>query len=308
VTRAALPGASVAAPRRRSAGAVLGPRAGRLLRRLGRASSYAWLTLGLLFIYAPIIVVVGASFDPGHYVNTRAFLQFPPNGLSLRWYLSIEPSLWSSLWFSLKLGALVAVAALAVGVPAALGLVRGRFPGKTVIAALFRAPLQIPFIVSGVAFLQTYYAVASATGLALQGSFTGLFLGHLFVATPYAIGSVGVSLQRLNPNLEEAALSLGASRWRVMRRVTLPLIMPGIFGGVLYAFLISFTDVTLSVFLAGEDTTPFPVRIFTSVTTDMEPTVPAVSSLVFFGSLAMVYAMQRLLGMETLLRSGGNSG
>ena len=279
-----------------------------LLRKGGRYLAYAWVGLVVLFIYAPILVVIGASFDPGHFVQTRAFLQFPPRGFSLRWYFEVEPALWASLWLTLKLAVMVAAAALLVGVPAALGLVRGRFPGRNLISSVFRMPLQIPFIVTGVAFLQSYYMIAKLTGFALQGSLLGLFFGHLFVATPYVIGAVGASLQRLSPRLDEAAFSLGASRWSTFIRVTLPMIMPGMFGGALYAFLVSFTDVTLSLFLSGAEATPFPVRIFSSVVSDMEPTVPAIASLVFVCSIAVLFAVQRLLGMDALLRSGGSGG
>jgi putative spermidine/putrescine transport system permease protein len=279
----------------------------RRLRAWSAIPAYAWVGIVVLFIYAPILVVIGASVDPGYVVQTRAFLMFPPHGFSLRWYFAIQPAFWHSLWFSLELATLVAMAALVIGMPAAFGLARGRFAGRGLVDALFRAPLQIPFIVTGVAFLQTFYFISSATGVALQGTLTGLFLGHLFVATPYTIGAIAASLQRFNPGLEEAALTLGASRLRVMWRVTLPVVMPGIYGGMLYAFLVSFTEVTISVFLAGTDTKPFPVMVFDSVTSDMEPTVPALSTLVFLGSLGLVYGMQRLMGMETLLRSGGSS-
>ncbi|MSO65968.1 MAG: ABC transporter permease [Alphaproteobacteria bacterium] len=266
---------------------------------------YAWLAIVIVFIYAPILVVVGASVDPGTYVSTRAFLQFPPNGFSLRWYREIPPELWASLWFSIKIAVLSAVVSAIVGFLAALGLVRGRFPGKALVAAMFRAPLQIPFIVTGVAYLQTFYFVSGHTGFQMHGTLLGLFLGNLFVSIPYTIGAITVSLMRVNPSLEEAALGLGASRWRALRRVTIPLIMPGIYGGTLFAFLITFTEVTISVFLSGRDVVPFSVYVFTSITTDMEPTIPAISTLVFLGSLAMVYLMQRFLGMEVLLRSGG---
>jgi putative spermidine/putrescine transport system permease protein len=282
-------------------------RLARALRSVSRLTGYGWLTLVMVFIYAPILVVIASSFDPGRMVQLRAVLRFPPQGFTLHWYAVIDAASWASLWLSLKLASLAAAAATVLGVPAALGLVRGRFPGKALVDSVFRAPLQIPFIVISIAFLQSYFALSAATGIVIQGTFLGLFLGHLFVALPYVVGSVGASLQRVSPRLEEAALILGAPRWRVLWRVTLPLIVPGICGGLLYAFLISFTDVTLSVFLAGNDTIPFPVRVFTSVITDMEPTIPAISSLVFLASIVLVYIMQRLLGMDTLLRSGGSS-
>ena len=275
--------------------------------RWGRLAAWAWLGFVFLFIYAPIIVVIGASVDPGHYVVTRAFLQFPPQGFTLHWYVNVAPALWASIFVSLKLAASVTIGAVLLGTPAALGLVRGTFPGRNLVATLFRVPLQIPFIVTGVAFLQAFYAVASVSPLRLQGSITGLFLAHLFVATPYVISAAGTALAQLSPRLDEAALSLGASRWRTFRRITLPLILPGIFGGAMFAFLVSFTDVTIALFLAPQEAITFPVWVFGSIQNDLETSLPAVSTMVFVASALIVVALQRLVGMETVLRSGGGA-
>ncbi len=266
-----------------------------------------WLWLVVLFIYAPLIVVVGASFDPGKAIGFSAYLQFPPRGFSLRWYGAISPEMWNALWLSVSLATVVAVAALVVGFPTALGLARSAPRVAAWIEGLFRVPLQIPFIVTSVALLQAYYAASSLFGLPLAGTFLGLGLGHLFVATPYAIGSIVVSLRRLNPRLEEAAVSLGLPYWRVLLQVTLPLTMPGVFGGVLYAFLISFTDVTLSIFLSGPGVVPFPVWVVNALSVDMTPSLPAISALVLMGSLIVVYLLQRLLGVETMT-GGSRSG
>jgi putative spermidine/putrescine transport system permease protein len=276
--------------------------------RLGHALGRIWLYLVIAFVYAPIIVVVGASVDPGQAVGLSSFLQFPPHGFSLHWYGAIRPELWAALWFSTWLAAVVAAAALVIAIPAALGLARGEGRWLALAETAFRAPLQIPFIVTAIAFLQTYYVVAARFGLGLPGSLPGLFLGHLFVATPYTIGSLTVVLRRMDRRLEEAAMSLGAPYGRVLLRVTLPLAMPGIYGGVIYAFLVSFTDVTISVFLAGPGRTPLPVWIFNSLSQDLDPSVPAISTLVFLGFTAAVYLLQRLLGMDAILRSSGNSG
>jgi len=275
--------------------------------RWGRLAAWAWLGFVFLFIYAPIIVVIGASVDPGHYVVTRAFLQFPPQGFTLHWYVNVAPALWASIFVSLKLAASVTIGAVLLGTPAALGLVRGTFPGRNLVATLFRVPLQIPFIVTGVAFLQAFYAVASVSPLRLQGSITGLFLAHLFVATPYVISAAGTALAQLSPRLDEAALSLGASRWRTFRRITLPLILPGIFGGAMFAFLVSFTDVTIALFLAPQEAITFPVWVFGSIQNDLETSLPAVSTMVFVASALIVVVLQRLVGMETVLRSGGGA-
>ena len=260
----------------------------------------------LVFLLAPVVVVVLASFDGGDPVAGRAFLNFPPSGLSLQWYFSIQPRLFHSLWISFLVACFAAGIGTVIGVPAALGLIRGNLPGKTVLSALFRAPLQIPFIVIGVAFLQTYYLVGDALGLRISGSFIALAVGHLFVATPYVIGSVGAVLLRFNPNLEEAALSLGASRWRTFRRVTLPIIMPGIYAGALFAFMVSFGDVPISLFLASPKYTTLPLEIFHSMEFDFDAAVLAISTLIVFASLVILWLIQKSVGLDVMLRSGGS--
>ena len=260
----------------------------------------------LVFLLAPVVVVVLASFDGGDPVAGRAFLNFPPTSLSLQWYFSIQPRLFHSLWISFLVACFAAGVGTVIGVPAALGLVRGNLPGKTLLGALFRAPLQIPFIVIGVAFLQTYYLLGDALGLRLTGSFLALAVGHLFVATPYVIGSVGSVLFRFNPNLEEAALSLGASRWRTFRRVTLPIIMPGIYAGALFAFMVSFGDVPISLFLASPKYATLPLEIFHSMEFDFDAAVLAISTLIVFASLVILWLIQKSVGLDVMLRSGGS--
>ena len=279
-----------------------------LPRRPAWMAGQVWLWLLVLFIYAPLIVVVGASIDPGQRVGFTTYLQFPPRGVSLRWYREIPPEMWGALWLSVRLATLVGIGALIVGFPTALGLTKTSPRVSAWLDALFRVPLQIPFVVTSVALLQAYYALSTRTGIVLSGGFWGLFLGHLFVAAPYTIGSIVVSLRRLDPRLEEAAASLGLPYWRVLLQVTLPLTMPGVFGGVLYAFLISFTDVTLAIFLSGPGLTPFPVQVVNALSIDLTPSLPAMSTLVLIGSLIIVYLLQRLLGMETISAGAGRSG
>jgi len=259
-----------------------------------------------LFLLAPVIVVAGASFDGGKSVAGRAFLQFPPSDLTLYWYENIQPRLWEALGVSVSVAAVAATVGTVLGVPAALGIVRSNLPGKTLIATLFRAPLQIPFIVIGIAFLQTYYFFADAVGFGLQGTFAGLALGHVFVATPYVVGSVGAALQRFDVRLEEAALSLGADRVTTFRRVTLPIVMPGIYAGALFAFMVSFGDVPISLFLASATYTTLPLEIFHGMEFDFDAAVLAISTVVLMGSLVVLYFIQRIVGLDVLLRSGGN--
>lgn len=277
--------------------------------RVRMRSTLVLLLMGAVyaFLLAPLVVVALASLDastsPGQ--GGQAFFTFPPRRLSTAWYGSIPRRYFETLWTSILLATTAASAACILGVPAALGLVRGRVVGKEVIASVFRAPLQVPFVVTGVAFLQVYYLAGDVIGVNLTGTFLGLFLAHVFLTMPYVVGTVGALLERFNPRFEEAALSLGASRWRTFRRVTLPLIMPGIYAGGLYAFVVSFGDIPVSLFLASERYTTFPVEIFHSMEFDFSPAVLAVSTLSVAFSLGVLCLIHRLLGLDALTRAAG---
>jgi putative spermidine/putrescine transport system permease protein len=272
---------------------------------IGRVLSVVWLVAVYVFLLAPLIVVAGASLNGGEFL---AYVNFPPDRISLDWYWRIPPSQLAALVHSFALALATMALAILLGVPAAFGLVRASFRGKPLVAALMRAPLQIPFAVIGVSFLQFYYLLGDATGLYLQASLPGLLIAHMFAALPYVIGTVGAVLQRFNLRLEEAALILGASPWSAFRRVTLPVIMPGVYTGGLYAFMLSFTDVPIVLFLAGPNFTTFPVEVFHSFQFDFNPTILASATLVMAGSLVIMLLAQRVLGLDALLKSGGAGG
>lgn len=269
-----------------------------------RLLTVAYFVFIFSVLLAPLVVVVGGSFSaPANDTVIVSYIQFPPERLTLQWYARIPASQLHALGVSFVLGLAVALAASLIGVPAALGLVRGRFRGKTLMSIILKAPLQIPHVVCGIAFLQLYYRFGDATNFYLQGTNLGLFLGHLFLATPFVIGSVSTVLLRFNPRLEEAAQALGAGPWRTLWRVTLPVIAPGIFTGALYAFIVSFVDVPVAVFLASADTTTFPVELFHALEQDFNPSSLASASLAAGFAVLLVMAAQRLVGMETLLHS-----
>ncbi len=267
----------------------------------GKWFHYLYCSLSYIFLLSPMIVVIGASLHGGEYYTA---IKFPPVEPSFRWYGEIPASQFEALGLSFLLAGLAALGACIIGIPAALGIVRAKLPGRTFISAVFRAPLQIPSIVTGIAFLQLFYLVGDASGLYLQGTFTGLFLGHLFVATPYVIGTVTAILQRFETRLEEAAFSLGAGRWSTFRRVTLPVIMPGVYAGALYSFMVSFGDVPISIFLTSPGFVTYPVELFYGLENDFNPSILASASLVIFFCLAVLLGMQKLVGLDTLLRSG----
>lgn len=263
---------------------------------------YFIVVFGVLL--APLVVVIGGSFSaPASDEVVMSYVQFPPERLTLEWYTKISGSQLRALGTSFVLAFAVAFAACIIGVPAAIGLVRGRFRGRQATSIVMRAPLQIPHVVIGIAFLQMFHAFGAFSGIYLQDSSLGLFLGHLFMATPFVIGSVGAVLQRFNPSIDEAAYMLGASPWRTLRRVTLPIIMPGIFTGALYAFIVSFVDVPVAIFLASPGATTFPVELFHAMEQDFNPSSLASASLAAGFAVVLLLVAQRVVGLDSLLRS-----
>jgi putative spermidine/putrescine transport system permease protein len=258
------------------------------------------LAIAYMIVLGPIVFVAMASFDYG----ARAYVTFPPEHFTLESYWQIPQRYWDALWVSVRLAAVTMVSACVVGIPAAIGVVRGQFPGKSLILTMFRVPLQIPAVVSGVAFLQAYYAVGDWTGWHGVGSFAGLTIAHTFAATPYVIGTMVTALQRFDDGIEGAAIILGASAVGTLWQITLPMLRPGIFAGALYAFMISFAEVPMSVFLTGSQLSTFPVEIFNSMQFDFEPTILAVSTLVAIVSLFVVWLAQRIVGLDMFVKVG----
>jgi putative spermidine/putrescine transport system permease protein len=271
--------------------------------RLVTIVTVAYFVAIFTILLAPLVVVIGGSFSaPASEKVVMSYVQFPPERWTLEWYGKIPQAQLRALGVSFLLGAAVAAGACLLGVPAAVGLVRGRFAAKPVVSAVMRAPLQIPHVVAGIAFLQLFYAIGDFGGMYVQGTTLGLFIGHLFMATPFVIGSVAAVLQRCNPRLEEAAYVLGASEWRTFRRVTMPLIIPGVFTGALYAFIVSFVDVPVAIFLASPAATTFPVELFNAMEQDFNPSSLASASLAAGFAIVLVFMAQRLLGLDNLLK------
>lgn len=270
-----------------------------------KTAQIAWCAISYVFLLSPLIIVIGASFHGG---SGGSAISFPPENLTLKWYFEIPADQFHALGVSIGIAALTAIGSAIIGIPASLGLVRSNIRGKYLLAALFRAPIQIPAVVTGFAFLQMYYWFLSLTGLSINGTFTGLMLGHLFIGIPYVIGAVTAVLQRFDGRLEEAALSLGAPPLRVLTRVTLPVMLPGIYAGCLYAFMVSFADVPLSIFLTSPGLVTYPVEMFFALENDFSPSILASSTLVIIFSLVMLLSVQRLIGLDALLKSGGGAG
>ena len=242
------------------------------------------------FIIAPLAIVCVVAFTPLGYIS------IPTDRISLRWFAAIldNPRFISAFWLSLMLGVASSVIATIIAVPAALCIARHRFRGRDALSAFLMSPLMVPHIVLGVAFLRFF------SSLSLNGTFFGLLMGHVIVILPFALRLVLAAATGMDPAVERAAVSLGASRFTVFRRITLPLILPGIVSGWLLAFITSFDELTMSVFIASPSTTTLPVRMFLQIQDTIDPMVAAVSALLIAGTLVLMLVLDRLVGLERL--------
>ena len=258
----------------------------------------AYHTLFVAFMLAPILVVCFVAFTP------EGYLSFPTHTWSLRWFRAIAryPEFIAAFWRSLGLGALSSAVAVAISVPAALAIARYRFPGREAMSALFMSPLMIPHIVLGVAFLRFF------TQIGLGGTFAGLVLAHIVIVLPFALRLTLASAVGLDRSIEYAAVSLGASEWTVLRRITLPLVAPGLISGWALAFINSFDEVTMTVFVSAPGTVTLPVQMFLYIQDNIDPLVTSVSACVIVVTVAALVALDRAYGLERLLVGRGNDG
>lgn len=240
-----------------------------------------------VFLLAPLVVVLPISF------SGDAYMMFPPTSWSVKWYGAIfaNSKMVAAFWTSLGLAAVVTALSLAIGLPAAYALVRLKPPGAETIAAVFTAPLLLPTIVLGLAIL----IVFSKAGL--LATFPGLVAAHLVVTLPYALRVLSTALSTLPPSVEEAAATLGAPPFTVFRRVTLPLILPGLVGTTALSFLVSFDEVVLSLFMTGPRITTLPVAMYHHVEQQADPLVASLSVLLVVLTLSIVLIVDRTSGL-----------
>lgn len=229
------------------------------------------LTLGVLtvsFLMAPTLVVVPMSFTASNS------LTFPPEGFSIRWYekMLTDPQWSTGFVNSAQVAFLTALLATTLGTLAALGTVRGRFPGRSAVNALILSPLIVPVIIIAIGMFSVFVSWKVA------GSIVGLVLAHTALAVPFVVINVATSLRTMDRNLELAAQSLGAGPVRTFRRITLPLILPGVLTGGLFAFITSWDEVVVSIFLTSARFRTLPVEMWEQVRQVVDPTVAAVST------------------------------
>jgi putrescine transport system permease protein len=246
-----------------------------------RGFSRVWLGAGFLFLYLPICALVVFSFNDSPLPNVW-------NGFTLKWYaaLASDREILAGLWLSLKVAFCTACGAVVLGTLAAFALVRyRRFAGRTLFSGMVSAPLVMPEVIIGLSLLLMLVSVQRATqaafgwGVPERGMLT-IWFGHLLLGMAYATVVVQARLQVLNPQLEEAAMDLGARPFGVFTLVTLPMIAQALLSAWLLTFTLSLDDVVLSAFLSGPGATTLPLVIFSRARLGLNPSVNAVATLI----------------------------
>ena len=247
-----------------------------------------WLftAIVLLFLIAPIIAVMPLSF------NAEPYFSYPMPGLSLQWYRDFFGNeRWiGALWLSVRLAVTVTILATALGTMAALGLARTQLPMRTLIFSLLLLPMIVPVIIVAVAVFMFYGY------LNLIGTFTGLVLAHTALATPFVVITVTSTLTSFDWTLQRAAQGLGATNLFTFHKVILPLIIPGVVAGALFAFVTSFDEVVVALFLASAEQRTLPKQMFSGIREQISPTITAAASL------QVVLSVILLIGAELLRR------
>jgi len=251
--------------------------------------------LGLLAILAvllaPQVVVIGSAFTETRYMT------FPPQGFTLAWfgrmldYRPFAPALTTSLQAAVGATAL----ALVLGTLAALAVARYRFPGRALLNLFFLSPLVLPAIIVAFAVFQFMQSAGQAFTL------RGIVLAHVVITFPYVFRSVLVSVQGVDRSLEEAAASLRANPWQVFLRVTLPAIRPGLLAGGIFAFIVSFDDLIVSLFLTGPRLKTLPVVMYGYTTEGLDPVIAAVSTVLIAAASVLVFVLEKTLGFSKLV-------
>jgi spermidine/putrescine transport system permease protein len=250
--------------------------------KLGPAVLTAHLWLVLAFLYVPIVVMAALGFNSSQ-------LYAMPFQFDLVWYerLATNDKLIDAGINSVGIAIVNTVIATALGTMAALAFARYRFRGRTILQLLLFPPVAVPWLVIGTAMLVFFYWIDIKRGL------FAILLGHVALSLPYVIVVVGARLATFPRAVEEAAATLGATPWQTFRRVTAPLLAPGVMGGALFAFAVSFDQFVISYFLAPPGTTTLPVEIYGAIRKGFTPEINAISTIIIMVSMGALLLTAR---------------
>lgn len=268
----------------------------RITRAAERIIVHVLVACGVVLIVVPLLLTLYLSlFD-------EKLILFPPRGYTLGWYPAIIPNFGGAILTSLELGVASVAGSLLLGVPAGIGLARHRFRGRGVVATLLLAPLTVPGIALGLAIYVALVAVDERLGSAITGSMTGLVLGHMMITTPWVVRLCLASLANHDRAAEEAAASLGAGPLRVIWRVTLPAMRSGIIAAALFAFVISFENLELALFLTSPGVTTLPVAVLQYLEYHIDPLVSAVAVAQIIAVAALLLVLDRFIRLGQVVR------
>jgi putative spermidine/putrescine transport system permease protein len=258
----------------------------------GRALYFALNIAVLIFLLAPIAIVIVFALNP------TPFIQFPPVGVSTRWFEKFFASreFMHALGFSLEVAALTTACASLLGASAALAIARGNLPGARLMLAIVLSPLMLPAILTGLALFQTYVL------LDVGRPVWGLVAGHTLVTIPYVVRTTLAVLHNFDLRLEEAARNLGASPRRTFFEVTLPLIKPGVLAGAIFAFIVSFDQFPVSLFLVSPGSETLPITLFNYLKFDLDGTIGAASVVSILLAFVVVIALDRTVGLRSYVK------
>jgi len=274
-------------------------RGARLMSRLG--DTLAGLVfqfvvgIAIVFLLLPIVVSVLLSFDDREFLG-----KFPPTTFSLRWYRAFleNPSYFDGLMMSVRLAVLSTVISTLAGVAAAVALTGTTWRGRDIVETLFLSPKFVPTVVIGFSIL------GFASAIHVFDPFTRLVMGHVIITLPFTVRATLASLIGIRRSLVAAAISLGAPPWRAFVDVTLPLARTGIIAGGLMAFVLSFDEVAVSLFLADAFTQTLPIALVAEMRTNLNLTVAAVSTVFATLALLIVLLLDRLIGLDAVVGKG----
>lgn len=246
--------------------------------------------IAFLFVVAPLIVVAGAALNADE-------MAFPPRNLSLHWMVQAlqERDFLTGALVSFVLAACASLCSTLFALPIALGLKKARPSVARLLSLTFLGPLLVPSVIFALALYQTMMMLFGSSSL------VGLFIGHVIITMPYPIRTITAVTEGLDPALEDAAGSVGAGPMHTFLHITLPLIKSGVMAGFLFAFITSWNDFSISIFLTPAEFKPLPIQIYEYLLYEYRPVIAAVATWSVIASVIMVYIIDRLVGLNVFM-------